>query len=181
MTTHQAPHDHQETKDHITKRFGDWLFGDWSLFGDWNLMFGHSSCAGQTLAEYGLVLALVVAVAMGMSVYAKRGIQGVLKTAADNLSPYGFAEDPDGRRAQRDGMLQESGGATFKDGEPVLKQGTVLKRVSVQTTAVDRVIHEADQAGGGHARTIDIDSAASTGGGLGGIASYSEVLTEKKP
>ncbi len=41
---------------------------------------------GQSLSEYALVLALIVAAVFGMQAYMKRGIQGVIKTTADTLS-----------------------------------------------------------------------------------------------
>lgn len=41
---------------------------------------------GQSLAEYSVVIAFVLAAAIGMQVFAKRGLQARIKTAADQLT-----------------------------------------------------------------------------------------------
>lgn len=50
-------------------------------------MSGFFSRKAQSLIEYSLILAIIGAVLLGMQVYMKRGIQGVVKTAADQLGP----------------------------------------------------------------------------------------------
>lgn len=43
------------------------------------------SWKAQSLIEYSLILAIVGAALIGMQLYMKRGLQGVVKTAADQL------------------------------------------------------------------------------------------------
>ena len=43
MTKFQTPNNHQFINHPITKPFGHWFIGDWSLFGDWNVVFGNST------------------------------------------------------------------------------------------------------------------------------------------
>ena len=44
---------------------------------------------GQSTAEYAIVIGLVIAAAVAMQVYVKRGIQGKMKDAADYNDPEG--------------------------------------------------------------------------------------------
>jgi hypothetical protein len=46
-------------------------------------MFRRLSRKGQSTAEYAIVIGLVIAAAVAMQVYVKRGIQGKMKDASD--------------------------------------------------------------------------------------------------
>ncbi len=50
---------------------------------------------GQSIIEYVLVIGVVMVVLIGMQVYMKRGIQGVIKTLADQVGEQKKAEDID--------------------------------------------------------------------------------------
>ena len=42
---------------------------------------------GQSISEYAVLIGLITLALVGMQVYMKRGIQGVVKVAADQLGP----------------------------------------------------------------------------------------------
>lgn len=120
----------------------------------------HVTCptrAGQAILEYALILAVVAAAVLGMQVYGKRGIQGVLKAAADDLSSVlPPSEDPREQGllpeelAQLNGMRQEAGAdARNRRGELEALPGTVVKRWSTFTTEEDITIRTGATAGGG--------------------------------
>lgn len=146
----------------------------------WNGVFLWCGRTGQSLAEYAVLLGVVVAVIVAMQVYARRGIQAVLKISADELSPFGTAADPDGELAQLEGMRQESGDPQRDaSGQPIVAPGMALARESGSTTAVNRAIHHAESLGGGMVRTIQTDTMSSTGAlpsRGAGVTSYSETI-----
>ena len=84
---------------------------------------------GQALLEYAIVLAIVSTAVLGMQIFARRSIQGVIKTATDQMSP--FANDPKGEKAQIAGIRYESG----DEGNTLFpfSSGTVLERKSATT------------------------------------------------
>ena len=100
---------------------------------------------GQSIAEYLLIFAVVAAAIMTMQVYAKRGIQGVVKTAADQMSP--VAGDANGRAAQLLGIRQESG-----DTQQKIVSGRVLEKSSEITTMTNQTRTMDDGVGGSHTR-----------------------------
>jgi len=51
---------------------------------------------GQNLIEYGLILSIVAVALLGMQVYFRRGIQSVIKVAADDYAGYRAQGDPVG-------------------------------------------------------------------------------------
>jgi len=119
--------------------------------------------------EYALLIGLVAAVIVGMQVYARRGIQAVVKQAADDLSPYQTSPggDPEGERAQLAGMQYEAGDRTTS----VTAEGRVLVRESAVQSATDRT----------HQRTPAFDETVTTSGALahrGGAVSYQEVIVD---
>ena len=121
---------------------------------------------GQSIAEYLLIFAVVAAAIMAMQVYAKRGIQGIVKTAADQMSPE--ANDADGRKAQLLGIRQESG-----DTQKKITSGSVLEKTSAITTKSNQTRTMDDSAGGSHT-TDERETTQSTG------TSTSEVISQMK-
>ena len=123
--------------------------------------------------EYALTLAMVATVVIGMQVYAKRSIQGVLKFGADQLSP--CKNDKNGALAQLEGMRYETGEhltrpcETERSGIP-MPAGTGVNRQSSTQTVTSGIITESELSGGRWNRTIGPDSgqAQSTTGTLGG-------------
>jgi len=79
---------------------------------------------GQAAAEYALLLGVITAAMVGMLLYAKRGIQAGVKSAADRLAS-GAAE-----QSQQAGMQYESGDRTNK----AVAEGAVLERRSATQT-----------------------------------------------
>ena len=75
------------------------------------------SSHGQSLLEYAVMVGLVIAAVTGMSVYAKRGLQSAVKSAADDMSPIRaqaranniLNADPTGEETQLMGIQYESG------------------------------------------------------------------------
>lgn len=49
---------------------------------------------GQNLIEYGLILGIITVALLGMQVYFKRGVQSVIKIAADDYAGYRKQGDP---------------------------------------------------------------------------------------
>ena len=130
---------------------------------------------GQTILEYLMIFAVVSAAILGMQVYAKRGIQATMKTAADQMSP--VADDADGRAAQALGMQLESQEIDVDPQKPQKRKqivpGKMWKKGSLFTTNANqnRTTNETD--GGGH-ETIDTDQTSSFG------ASTSQVISKVK-
>ena len=116
---------------------------------------------GQTITEYLLIFAIVSAAILGMQVYAKRGIQAAVKTAADQMSPE--AGDADGRQAQLLGIRQESG----DDGRTTLAAGTVLAKgadpQNPPTTTTDQIRTMKELDGGKHETVVVTDETRTTG------------------
>ena len=111
---------------------------------------------GQTLLEYLLLFAVISAAMLGMQVYAKRGIQAVVKTAVDEMSP--VPGDTDGRTAQALGMQQESG-----DRQKQISSGSVLEKRSVITTVTNQTRTAEEKEGGRHVMSVTRDETAATG------------------
>lgn len=127
---------------------------------------------GQVFFEYAVLLGVVAAAMAGMYLYAKRGIQGTLKTAADQLSP--FAGDTNGEKAQAEGMRFESGERTNQ----VVAAGTVLVKSSSIRTAVNQPVNTQRQAGGGVAVSYQNATTDNAGALENGGASHSEVVLD---
>ena len=122
---------------------------------------------GQSIAEYLLIFAVVAAAIMAMQVYAKRGIQGVVKTAADQMSP--VERDADGKAAQLLGILQESG-----DRQQKIVSGSALEKSSDIETFVHQDRMKEEKEGGEHVTTTREDSTRSSG------TSTSRVISQVK-
>ena len=97
---------------------------------------------GQASFEYAVLLGVVAVAMVGMYFYSKRAIQGGLKTAADQLSP--FADDTDGEQAQLAGMRYETG----ERSDQVFAAGTVLARISGVQELVNQPTNIQHQPGG---------------------------------
>lgn len=146
---------------------------------------------GQAISEYALLLGLVVAVMLGMQVYAKRGLQASVKMAADGLSPYG-AVDWQGASDRQAGELAQMAGMQFEAGERrnralTLRGQTLVRESATRTVAghpgAERTTRTFRNPGG-EWREI-VDEAANpdrtiTTGALDqrgpGVSSYSEVV-----
>ena len=61
---------------------------------------------GQSYAEYAVLLAIVVAVFVGMRTYVKRGVQGVLKNNIDELGTQVQPQNPLGPDPMKVGEVQ---------------------------------------------------------------------------
>lgn len=73
---------------------------------------------GQSLYEYAILLAIVVAVFTGMQVYLKRGIQGVIKVSTDEFGTQKLSEEEEiqyGDRNPLKGWLLDSTSTTTTD------------------------------------------------------------------
>ena len=113
---------------------------------------------GQSIVEYAVLIAMVIAALTGMQIYAKRGIQAGVKAAADQIGD------------QQTGMKYESG----ERRNQAIAAGTVLDRRS-STTAESTQTNRLEQArGGGVTRTIAEQT--STAGALDGGASTRSVV-----
>ena len=133
---------------------------------------GHTQRAGQVMLEYAILVGLAIAAVAGMQVYARRGIQAGIKGATDRLSP--FADDPDGAKAQVEGVRYESGERRNRD---VIAAGTTLARKSAINTVVNRTVQD-DEADGSRTHTIRQDEVSSSGALAGGASSTSQVVVE---
>lgn len=130
---------------------------------------------GQAVIEYAILLATVTAAFLVMQVYAKRGIQGAIKTGADALSPFRANEDAGfdttGELAQADGMRFESGDSTFH----LSPLGLVLANESSSATEpVATVMSRIELPGGVVIRNMRVGS-TSTG------SSRARVVTDDNP
>lgn len=117
---------------------------------------------GQSILEYAILIAVVIAALTAMQVYAKRGIQAGIKTAADQIG------------TQEDGMRYESG---ERRNRAVAAAGDVLDRQSATTADSSRAITQSQAAGGGVSRAIN-EQTSTTGALAGGASSYSRVVVE---
>ena len=128
---------------------------------------------GQSILEYLLVFAVVSAAVYGMQVYAKRGVQAIVKTAADQMSP--VADDADGQKAQILGMRLES--QELDDGTKKTRKqivvGRVLKKDAFFKTNTSQKYTMEETVGGGHGTKV-ADETTSTG------HSTSEVISKVK-
>ena len=117
---------------------------------------------GQSIAEYLLIFAVVAAAIMTMQVYAKRGIQGVVKTAADQMSPIvdPVTKEPNARAGQALGIFQEAGDQKKLKEMPA---GAVAWKESSVTTDAHRTYTTRDVEKGGHEVVDDTDVTHSTG------------------
>lgn len=59
----------------------------------------HNFSHGQSMAEYAILLAIVSASLIGMQTYMKRGIQGVIRAAADDVGKQEDSYDKPGTDA----------------------------------------------------------------------------------
>jgi Flp pilus assembly pilin Flp len=120
---------------------------------------------GQSVLEYAILVGIVMAAILGMQIYAKRGIQAGIKTAADQLGD------------QLKGMQYESGDRQ----RSVIAAGDALTRESAVTTASDRRIRTRATAGGGRQMDVIRDTSANAGALAtrgAGVSSYSETVVE---
>ena len=122
---------------------------------------------GQSILEYLLIFAVVSAAILGMQVYAKRGVQAIVKTAADQMSP--VTDDADGRKAQVLGVRQESG-----DMQKGIDSGSVLEKNSSMTSVATQRREIDGLADGGRKTRDEVDSTETTG------TSFSRVVAKVK-
>jgi len=102
----------------------------------------------QSIIEYVLVIGVVMAVLIGMQAYMKRGIQGVIKTVADQVGQQSKAEDTDPFK----GVKTDSNFTTSTRGAPAATGG-LEKGQSMRIRS--------DEGGG---RTTDIYTVSTTSG-----------------
>jgi len=75
---------------------------------------------GQSTAEYAIVIGLVIAAAVAMQVYVKRGIQGKVKDAVDNTlqagqyEPYYLSTTSDSSRTENNTANTTKGGGVSR-------------------------------------------------------------------
>lgn len=153
---------------------------------------GHLRCRltlkGQAFAEYAILIGLVTAAMLGMSLYAKRGLQAGIKMAADDLSPFKVESggDPQGEKAQVAAVRYES---RERRDRAVGVPGTILVNEATVRTRSDRA-QEAKQMGDGAVGrriltqgraggdTVNTEGALSARGA--NVSSYSEVVISSK-
>ena len=138
------------------------------------------SAFGQAFIEYVVMLGLVAAALVGISTYAKRGLQSAVKIAVDDMSPLrakGVA-DPEGEKTQLEGIRAESGDRNTDTIEP----GTVLARESAVVTATNRTATDCATTGceeQEYGKTTEQRSTTTTGALTErgeGVSSYGEVV-----
>ena len=134
----------------------------------------RQAAKGQAVFEYAVLISLVVAALMAMQLYAKRGLQAAVKTAADRMSP--FASDPDGVQAQVAGVRYESGDRRNR----AIAAGTVLENRSKTTTVATKTVQDKETLGGGRERVVQDDQTTTSGALGGGVSSYSQVVVDAK-
>lgn len=139
--------------------------------------------AGQAIIEYAVMLGIVTGALVAMSTYAKRGLQAAVKVAVDDMSPARAKglDDPEGERAQLDGIRSESGDRRTSGLEP----GTVLARTSQVVTARGRMASQCETTGckeQEYLRTTEQTSTRTTGALTErgeGVSSYGEVVVAR--
>ncbi len=142
----------------------------------------HWRRRGQAFMENALTIAVVAAAVIGMQVYAKRSIQGVLKFGADRLSP--CANDKNGVMAQLEGTRYETGEHLSKPCESArtglpMPAGTTMNRQSGTSTIASRRVREQELSTGGWQRDIEGkkgDSQQTAGTLGGGVSARSTVV-----
>jgi Flp pilus assembly pilin Flp len=127
---------------------------------------------GQAIVEYAILIGIVTAAILGMQIYAKRGVQAGVKMMADRMSP--AVNDPQGERAQLEGMRYESGDRRTS----VVSEGAVLIREAQTRTRVRQDTQVATTAGGGVTRTIRADETTTTGDLGDGVALRAKVVAD---
>ena len=110
---------------------------------------------GQSVAEYAILIGVVSAAIIGMSTYAKRGMQGMIKKAADDMSVNHRSKsatlaDPTGEKAQLAGMEAEAGVKS----DPTVA-GAVRKRDSSAETSSSSETKLTQSAGGALSRQLN--------------------------
>ena len=138
---------------------------------------------GQTVIEYVMVGAVVVAILLTMQVFLQRRVQAVLKLAADDLSPYKNVAggDPDGKQAQLAGLRYETG--ERRDKKFHYEVGTVLERQSAVRTTTDANINLRETPGGRTERNVFSDHTNTAGAVTGRgaeVSAYSSVVVSEK-
>jgi hypothetical protein len=90
---------------------------------------------GQSLYEYAILLAIVVAVLTGMQVYLKRGIQGAIKLCSDEIGTQP-KKDEAGKKDPTKGELLEARSTDITDGTATVTtlSGGTQTTISSQTT-----------------------------------------------
>lgn len=133
------------------------------------------------MLEYAVALGIIVAAVVGMSTYARRGIQSGIKAAADEMSPYlarGEA-DPGGELTQLDGMRYESGDRGLKTVAP---GWTVVRESAAGTTTAQTQTRCERDCGAFEQRTMA--RSTETTGALTSrgteVSSYSEVVVSTR-
>lgn len=91
----------------------------------------------QTTAEYAILIALVVAAVLAMQVYVKRGVQGRVRDAVDDLarqtSTIGSTDQYEPYYLQSDATSTQSAADT-----DTLQQGGGVDRVTTSTSSATR-------------------------------------------
>ncbi len=144
---------------------------------------------GQSIMEYALVVAFVTMAAMGMQTYGRRGIQGVVKAAADEIGAVGekaAAEDPMNKNPNKN---YRSGGQLIGIGEESrdrdvrvtgkIPAGTVLERQESTRQVTARELQASEQPGAVITRTI-ADHVQTLPALHDGISSYSRTVVKQK-
>ena len=127
---------------------------------------------GQGIVEYAILIGIVTVAILGMQLYAKRGIQAGIKMAADQMSPH--ANDPDGSKAQAEGMRYESG----ERRNQVFAAGSVLDRKVATRTMTNQAVTNDTILGGGVERTLVTQKTEVSGALGGGVSAVSEVVLD---
>ncbi len=144
---------------------------------------------GQAIAEYAIVFSLILGALLAMQTYAKRGIQGVIKNAADQVGDQlnGIRFDSGDRPSPS--ALEEAGV------DPSTLDGQTLIRESAGSTVADKDVHLETQLGGTRITNTLQDTTTTTGslplpapgsvheGHLHGPGAsfYSETITQTYP
>ena len=121
---------------------------------------GHAG--GQTILEYAIMLGVVTSAILAMQIYAKRGIQSVVKLNADQLGD------------QADGIRYESGERQNR----VIPEGRTLARKSQAAIDINSNGHTIEEESGRQTRIIDDTNTAHGVLAAGGVTSSSTVISD---
>lgn len=99
----------------------------------------------QSLIEYSLILAILGAALVGMQVYMKRGIQGVVKTAADQLGTQEGAQVLINFKRQTNSVTATTGSRAGAVATHISAGGTQTRDTSITSTSSGSSVSVSEQ------------------------------------
>ncbi len=90
-------------------------------------MIGRKGSKAQSVSEYAILIGIITLALVGMQVYMKRGIQGVVKMAADEVGSQRDAEETDVLKGTKQQSQSRSITSGATQGTPHLPQGATRR------------------------------------------------------